>query len=86
MQISLEQREAWASREENRKWEAVIGPHYKRADGSADIDALHELARLNGIDNTRQKYADLNPGQVAMNVRNRLRPLWISGVFKLPSR
>lgn len=84
MEITSDQRDAWAKRAENREWEALIGPLYKKPDGAADLDALHEIAILNGIRDTRSRYASLNTGQVSMNIRNRLRPLWRKGFLKLP--
>lgn len=84
MEITTDQRDAWAERVENHKWEALIGPLYKRSDGTADLSALHELAELNGLFDTRSRYRDLNAGQVAMNIRNRLRSLWRKEILKLP--
>ncbi|MBA1141843.1 hypothetical protein [Mesorhizobium neociceri] len=85
MDITVDQREAWAKRPENREWENVIAPHYKRPVGGLDIEALHEIARLNGLLDTRDKYGNLNVGQISMNIRNRLRVLWKNGTLKLPS-
>ncbi|MER9307448.1 hypothetical protein NKJ06_31265 [Mesorhizobium sp. M0293] len=48
MDITGDQRDAWSKRPENLEWEAIIAVHYKRPDGVADIEALHEIARLNG--------------------------------------
>ena len=84
MQITRDQVEAWSKREENHRWEAVIGPLYKGRDGAVNIDALHDIARLNGLLDTRSRYGNLNAGQIAMNIRNRLRPLWLRNEFKLP--
>lgn len=84
MKITRDQVDAWSKREENHRWEAVIGPLYKRRDGSVDIDALHDIALLNGMRDTRTRYENLNTGQVAMNIRNRLRRLWLEGKLKLP--
>lgn len=86
MEITADQRDAWAQREENRDWEALIGQFYKRPDGTADIERLHAIAILNGILDSHSRYIGLNAGQVAMNIRNRLRPLWRKGVLKLPER
>lgn len=85
MDITSNQREAWSKRPENHEWEGIIGPHYKRPHGVVNIEALHEIARLNGLTDTRSGYGHLNVGQVAMNIRNRLRILWKQGVLKLPS-
>lgn len=85
MKITADQVDAWANREENHRWEAVIGPLYKRADGTVDIDALHDLALANGFRDTRTRYEHLNTGQVAMNIRNRLRRLWLRNEFIFPS-
>lgn len=84
MDITSNQRDAWSNRLENREWEAIIAPYYKRSNGTADLEALHEIARLNGLADTRSKYDQLNAGQVAMNIRNRLRGLWKQGILKLP--
>jgi hypothetical protein len=84
MEITGDQRDAWSQRKENGDWERVIGPLYKR-NGTVDIEALHDIALLNGIYDTRTKYGSLNAGQIAMNIRNRLRPLWKSKRLKLPS-
>ena len=84
MEITSDQRDAWAKRAENHEWEALIGPLYKRQGGTADIEALHEIATLNGMLDTRARYRGLNAGQVAMNIRNRLRALWQKGDLKLP--
>nr|WP_295469742.1 hypothetical protein [Mesorhizobium sp.] len=84
MKITADQVDAWSKREENHRWEAVIGPYYKRSDGTVDIEALHDIARLNGILDTRSRYESLNTGQIAMNIRNRLRPLWLKGKLELP--
>lgn len=72
MDITNDQREAWSKRAENHEWEAIIAPCYKRPDGVADVEALHDIARLNGLVDTRSKYDHLNAGQVAMNIRNGL--------------
>lgn len=85
MDITTDQRDAWSRRPENREWEAIIAPHYKRPDGVTDIEALHKIARLNGLMDTHSKYDRLNAGQVAMNIRNRLRVLWKQGLLNLPS-
>ncbi|TRC92512.1 hypothetical protein FJV76_32385 [Mesorhizobium sp. WSM4303] len=84
MDITADQRDAWSKRPENGEWEAIIAPYYKRPDRVADLEALHEIARFNGLMDTRSKYDQLNAGQVAMNIRNRLRVLWKQGVLKLP--
>jgi hypothetical protein len=85
MEISKDQRDAWRDNPENGEWEPVIGPFYKRAGGPADIEALLAIAELNGQPELRARYAHLNAGQVAMSVRNRLRPLWKAGRLKLPA-
>lgn len=85
MDITSDQREAWSKRPENLEWEGIIAPHYKRSNGVVDLEALHEIARLNGLMDTRSKYGQLNVGQVAMNIRNRLRILWKRGALKLPT-
>ena len=82
MEITREQRAAWAIRKENIEFEAVVGPQYKNADGTADLDRLYALAELNGLLNLRNRYKG-NTGQIAMNVRNRLRSLWQRGTLKL---
>jgi len=84
MEITKDQRDAWKENPETREWEAAIGPHYKRGDGTADVEALFVIAELNGKPDLRTRYAHLNPGQVAMSVRNRLRPLWRNGCLRLP--
>ena len=85
MEITRDQVDAWSTREENHRWEAAIGPLYKRPDGTVDIEGLHEVAILNGLLDTRSRYEGLNTGQVAMNIRNRLRPLWLRNEFKTPN-
>ncbi|MER9848735.1 hypothetical protein NKJ55_15565 [Mesorhizobium sp. M0106] len=84
MDITRDQRDAWSRRAENREWEAIIAPQYKAPNGFVNLEALHEIARLNGLMDTGSKYDQLNAGQIAMNVRNRLRVLWKQGILKVP--
>jgi hypothetical protein len=65
MEITREQRAAWAANEENKEWEAIVGPQYKNADGTADLNRLYKLAELNGLTGLKDRY-DGNPGQIAM--------------------
>ncbi|TPL84087.1 hypothetical protein FJ950_18005 [Mesorhizobium sp. B2-3-14] len=55
MDITSDQRDAWSKRPENGEWEAIIAPYYKRSGGVADLEALHEIARLNGLMDTRSE-------------------------------
>jgi hypothetical protein len=82
MQITREQRDAWAANPETDEWEAVIGPVYKTAEG-VDVEALFRIADLNGLQDARERYGHLNTGQIAMNIRNRLRPIWRAGSLRL---
>jgi hypothetical protein len=82
MQITIEQRDAWAANPETEEWEAVVGPIYKGSSG-VDIEALFRIAELNGLHDVRERYGHLNNGQIAMNIRNRLRPIWRSGSLRL---
>jgi hypothetical protein len=82
LQITREQRDAWADNPETGEWEAVIGPVCKTADG-VDIEALFQVAELNGLHDVRDRYGHLNNGQIAMNIRNKLRPIWRAGFLKL---
>ena len=79
MKITQDQREAWSLDEENKEFEAFIGPLYKRENGFIDIEALFDFAESVGLSDVRQKYQGLNHGQIAVNIRNRLRPLWRAG-------
>jgi hypothetical protein len=84
MQITADQRNAWRDNPETAEWESFIGPLYKKPDGTADIEELYRTAEANGITDARTKYGSLNAGQIAMNIRNRLRPLWRNGKFRHP--
>ncbi|WP_141245135.1 hypothetical protein [Mesorhizobium sp. WSM3860] len=85
MDITRDQRFAWSKRPENHEWENLIAPYYKQTDGTVNVDVLHKIADLNGLFDPRKKYAHLNPGQIAMNIRNRLRVLWKNGSLNLPA-
>ena len=85
MEITQEQRSAWRDNPETAEWEAVIGPYYKRSGQVADVEALFFIADLNGVRDRQARYAHLNAGQIAMAVRNRLRPLWRAGKLRLPA-
>ncbi len=77
-------RSAWASNPENLAFDAFIAPHYRRQDGTPDIDRLYEIVALNDLGELRERYGHLNPGQQVMALRRLLRPLWRSGYIKLP--
>ena len=79
MQISQDQKEQWRENPETAEYEAFIGPIYKQLDGTLEIESLFVFAEGNGLGDFRQQYAHLNVGQIAMNLRNRLRPLWRTG-------
>jgi len=85
MEITREQRDAWRENPETAEWEAVIGRFYKQPGRVADAEALFAIAEVNGLGDLRARYSHLNPGQIAMAVRNRLRPIWRAGRLKLPT-
>jgi len=84
MEISSEQRKSWMENPETAEWEAVIGPHYKKPGEPIDIENLFEVAESNCLGDLRERYEGKNAGQIAMNIRNQLRPLWKNGRLVLP--
>jgi len=86
MKITRDRVEACAQRKKNHRFEAVIGPIYRRPDGTVGIDAMHDFARLNGLLDACSRYENLNTGQIAMNVRNRLRSLWLRNELSSPAK
>jgi len=79
MEISSEQKEAWKNNPETAEYEELIGPIYKSEDGATDIEALLTFAEKAGLDDVRTRYAHLNSGQIAMNIRNGIRCVWRRG-------
>lgn len=73
MQVTREQRDAWAAGTRDSPFNNWLSSRISAPDGSLDLDLLHEVAAEFGVDASR--YAHLNPGQRRMNVGNRLRKL-----------
>jgi len=72
LEISRERREHWEQNTKNDAFNQWLTPQVTAADGTLDLEALHQVARRYGIDR-RAQYAHLNPGQVRMNLGNILR-------------
>ncbi len=81
MKISKDQREAWKQKPENDAFKDALASEIMPT-GVLDLERLYQLAAKNGLGDLQSEYEHLNPGQIRMNIGNRLRPIWKSGDLK----
>ncbi|MBL8556099.1 MAG: hypothetical protein JNL41_17610 [Phenylobacterium sp.] len=72
MQITREQREAWAANTADGPFNRWLDAQVRGEDGRLDAERLHALAEQYGV-HRRAEYAHLNAGQQRMNLGNMLR-------------
>lgn len=72
MEISKERRERWKQVTKDGPFNRWLDPLVQGADGSLNLESLYLIARAFGV---HDRYDHLNPGQIRMNIGNRLRPL-----------
>lgn len=72
MKITREQREAWAAKTANSKFNVWLNQRVQKADKTLDLDALYAVAKEFKIE---QEYRHLNPGQQRMIIGSKLRAM-----------
>jgi len=72
MEVSADQRIAWAENTKNDEFNLWLTPQIRNSDGTLDLKKMYEIAESFGV---TQRYDHLNPGQQRMNIGNRLRKI-----------